>query len=34
MFNPFQRGTNPYMLVVGMTGVKMGDRVEIGRAHV
>ena len=34
MFNPFQRGTNPYMLVVGMTGVKMGDRiVQIGCAH-
>ncbi len=34
MINPFQRGTNPYMLVVGMTGVKMGDRiVQIGCAH-
>ena len=34
MFNPFQRGANPYMLVVGMTGVKMGDRiVQIGCAH-
>ena len=34
MFNPFQRGTNPYPLVVGMTSVKMGDRlVQIGCAH-
>ena len=33
MLNPFQRG-DPYMLVVGMTGVKMGDRLaQIGCAH-
>jgi len=25
--NPFRRRENPYTLVVGMTGVKMGDRV-------
>jgi len=29
----FRRG-NPYMLIVGMTGVKMGDRIaQIGCAH-
>lgn len=34
MLNPFQRRGDPYMLVVGMTGVKMGDRVlQIGCAH-
>jgi len=34
MFNPFPRRDDPYMLVVGMTGVKMGDRlVQIGCAH-
>lgn len=34
MLNPFQRRDDPYMLVVGMTGVKMGDRVvQIGCAH-
>jgi ubiquinone/menaquinone biosynthesis C-methylase UbiE len=32
--NPFQRRDDPYMLVVGMTGVKMGDRLaQIGCAH-
>ncbi len=32
--NPFRRGDDPYMLVVGMTGVKMGDRLTlIGCAH-
>ena len=30
----FFRRSNPYMLVVGMTGVKMGDRIaQIGCAH-
>jgi ubiquinone/menaquinone biosynthesis C-methylase UbiE len=34
MLNPFQRSGDPYMLMVGMTGVKMGDRVaHIGCAH-
>jgi SAM-dependent methyltransferase len=34
MLNPFQHRGDPYMLVVGMTGVKMGDRfVQIGCAH-
>ena|SRR5438067_5625920 len=34
MLKPFARRDNPYMLVVGMTGVKMGDRlVQIGCAH-
>src|SRR5712692_7482822 len=34
MLNPFQRGSDLYMLVVGMTGVKMGDRLaQIGCAH-
>jgi ubiquinone/menaquinone biosynthesis C-methylase UbiE len=34
VLNPFQRRGDPYMLVVGMTGVKMGDRlVQIGCAH-
>jgi len=34
MLNPFRRRDDPYMLVVGMTGVKMGDRVvQIGCAH-
>lgn len=32
--NPFARRGDPYSLVVGMTGVKMGDRlVQIGCAH-
>jgi len=30
MLNPFQRSGDPYMLIVGMTGVKMGDSV----AHI
>ena len=31
---PFSRRDDPFMLVVGMTGVKMGDRlVQIGCAH-
>ena len=30
----FVKRGDPYMLVVGMTGVKMGDRVvQIGCAH-
>jgi ubiquinone/menaquinone biosynthesis C-methylase UbiE len=34
MINPFARRGDPYMLVVSMTGVKMGDRlVQIGCAH-
>ena len=34
MLNPFARRSNPHTLVVGMTGVKMGDRfVQIGCAH-
>jgi len=34
LMNPFQRRDNPHTLVVGMTGVKMGDRfVQIGCAH-
>jgi len=34
MLNPFQRSSDPYMLMVGMTGVKMGDRLaHIGCAH-
>jgi SAM-dependent methyltransferase len=32
--NPFKRGEDSYELVIGMTGVKMGDRiVHIGCAH-
>ncbi len=31
--NPFSRRSNPFALVVGMTGVKMGDRlVQVGCA--
>src|SRR5262245_48577115 len=31
---PLRRKTNPHMLVVGMTGVKLGDRIaQIGCAH-
>ena len=31
---PLRRGATPYSLVIGMTGVKMGDRVvQIGCAH-
>ena len=34
MLNPFQRRGDPFMLVVGMTSVKMGDRVvQVGCAH-
>jgi ubiquinone/menaquinone biosynthesis C-methylase UbiE len=34
LMNPFRRGDDPYMLVVGMTGVKMGDRlVQVGCGH-
>jgi SAM-dependent methyltransferase len=34
VLNPFARRGNPHTLVVGMTGVKMGDRFEqIGCAH-
>lgn len=33
LLNPFRRRDNPYTLVVGMTGVKMGDRlVQVGCA--
>src|SRR5262245_11739950 len=33
-FNPFQRRSDPFTLVVSMTGVKMGDRLlQIGCAH-
>jgi ubiquinone/menaquinone biosynthesis C-methylase UbiE len=32
--NPFVRRADPYLLVVGMSGVKLGDRVvQIGCAH-
>lgn len=34
LMNPFRRGDDSYRLVVGMTGVKMGDRlVQVGCAH-
>ena len=34
MLFPFRHGADPYMLVVSMTGVKMGDRLlQIGCAH-
>ena len=34
MLNPFQRRDKPYLLIVGMIGVKMGDRlVQVGCAH-
>src|SRR5712691_7517247 len=34
MLNPFRRGSNPHPLVVGMTGVKLGERLaQIGCAH-
>jgi len=34
MLNPFQRRGDPYSLVVGMSGVNMGDRlVQIGCTH-
>lgn len=33
MLNPFRRGADPHPLVVGMTGVKLGDRLaQIGCA--
>jgi ubiquinone/menaquinone biosynthesis C-methylase UbiE len=34
MLNPFRRDAEPHMLLVGMTGVKLGERVaQIGCAH-
>jgi SAM-dependent methyltransferase len=34
MLNPFRRGSDPQLLVVGMTGVKLGERfAQIGCAH-
>jgi ubiquinone/menaquinone biosynthesis C-methylase UbiE len=34
MLNPFAKAGNDYMLVVGMAGVKMGDRlIQLGCAH-
>src|SRR5207302_10461556 len=34
MLTPFQRRADPYSLIVGMSGVKMGDRfVQIGCVH-
>jgi ubiquinone/menaquinone biosynthesis C-methylase UbiE len=34
MLNPFRRGSDPHPLVVGMTGVKLGERfAQIGCAH-
>jgi ubiquinone/menaquinone biosynthesis C-methylase UbiE len=34
MLNPFRRGSDPQPLVVGMTGIKMGERfAQIGCAH-
>ena len=34
MLNPFDRGAAPHPLVVGMTGVKLGERfAQIGCAH-
>jgi len=34
VLNPFRRGADPQLLVVGMTGVKMGERfAQIGCAH-
>jgi SAM-dependent methyltransferase len=34
MLNPFRRGSDPHPLVLGMTGVKLGERVaQIGCAH-
>ncbi len=34
LLNPFGRHDNPHSLVVGMTGVKMGDRfLQVGCAH-
>src|SRR5207249_2639144 len=32
--NPFQKHADPHLLVVGMTGVKLGDRfAQVGCAH-
>lgn len=34
MLNPFAKGANPYLLVVGMVGTKMGERfLQIGCAN-
>jgi ubiquinone/menaquinone biosynthesis C-methylase UbiE len=34
MLNPFRRDAEPHLLLVGMTGVKLGERVaQIGCAH-
>src|SRR6266550_2837306 len=34
MLNPFRSGSDPHPLVVGMTGVKLGERfAQIGCAH-
>jgi SAM-dependent methyltransferase len=34
MLNPFRRGSDPHLLVVGMTGVRLGERfAQIGCAH-
>jgi ubiquinone/menaquinone biosynthesis C-methylase UbiE len=34
MLNPFRSGSDPQLLVVGMTGVKLGERfAQIGCAH-
>jgi len=34
MLNPFRRGADPQLLVVGMTGVKLGERfAQIGCVH-
>jgi ubiquinone/menaquinone biosynthesis C-methylase UbiE len=34
MLNPFRRGAEPHLLLLGMTGVKLGERVaQIGCAH-
>ena len=34
MLNPFRRGSDPQLLVVGMTGIKLGERfAQIGCAH-
>src|ERR1700719_5412372 len=34
MLNPFRRDAEPHMLLVGMTGVKLGERVaQMGGAH-
>jgi SAM-dependent methyltransferase len=34
MLNPFRRGSDPQLLVVGMVGVKLGERfAQVGCAH-